>query len=717
MAVLGEIRKRPWLLMGMIALALLAFLINPDSLDKVFGKNPDIFGKVNGDDITREEFSEQLNILQNQAQQQGQPTNGLEEQAWQVLVQSKLIKQEFDKLGIELTDDFFWSQIQYDPMFAQNPQFFDEKGNFKVQELKKEIDGYKTSGQVQQYNSWLATKKSIEYRMMARQVFANVSSGITVSKKEAEELIKQRDQLANIDFVKVDYTAFEKKNPVKVTTEDIANYIKKHPVTFKRDAGRNLGIVYFPASASAADEAVTKAEITKLLNQGSDLSNGESFITTKNDSLFVETNSDMRFNPTYFPANQLPAEIKDKVASASVGQVFGPYKEQNLYVVSKLLGKKPSDSTLARHILITYKGNAAAQNETRTKEQAKKLADSVGAVIKADPAKFAEFVKLSSDTNSAAQGGTLGWSTSAQPQFVPEFQHFVDNSAKGATGVVETQYGYHIINIQDKKTGAMSYKVANLVKAIKASDKTENEVYTKATKFIQQVQGKSFNDFSNIAKKNHYNFSNPKSLTRFQGKIPGVGTDKDGDVLAWAFEKKRKKGDTEIFTVEGTGDKIVAIVNGIQDAGLADPESVREQVEPIVKNQLLAKKISEKITAAKATSLDQVAKLFGAQKQGSQVNLLSPMVAGAMEPKVAGAAFGVGNNKISNPVEGNSGVFVVQRKSITTNKQPGDLKMIMQSMTQQNSQMFGQMLMKSLQDNADIKDYRNEVYNKGQQQQ
>ncbi len=716
MAVLGEIRKRPWLLMGMIALALLAFLINPDSLDKVFGKNPDIFGKVNGDKITREEFNEQLTLLQNQAQQQGQPTNGLEEQAWQVLVQSKLIKQQFDKLGLELTDDFFWSQIQYDPMFAQNPQFFDEKGNFKVQELKNQVESLKASGQIQQYNSWLATKKSIEYRMMARQVFANISTGITVSKKEAEELIKQRDQLANIDFVKVDYAAFEKKNPVKVTTDDIAAYIKKHPVTFKRDAGRNLGIAYFPASASAADEAASKAEISKLMTQGSDVSNGENFINTTNDSLFVETNSDMRFNPTYFPASQLPAEIKDKVASASVGQVFGPYKEQNFYVVSKLLGKKPSDSTLARHILITYKGNQAAQGETRTKEQAKKLADSIGAIVKATPSKFAEFVKLSSDTNSAAQGGSLGWSTSAQPQYVPAFQSFVDHGAKGATGVVETQFGYHIINIEDKKSGAMSYKVANLVKAIKASDKTENEVYTKATKFIQQVQGKSFNDFSNLAKKNNYNFTNPKSLTRFQGKIPGVGTDKDGDVIAWAFEKGRKKGDTEIFTVDGTGDKIVAIVNGIQDAGLADPESVRDQVEPIVKNELLAKKIADKITAAKATSLDQVAKLFATQKQNSQINLLSPMIAGAMEPKVAGAAFGVANNKISNPVEGNTGVFIVQRKSVATNKQPGELKAIMQSMTQQNSQMFGQMLMKSLQDNADIKDYRNEVYNKGQQQ-
>ena len=109
---------------------------------------------------------------------------------------------------------------------------------------------------------------------------------------------------------------------------------------------------------------------------------------------------------------------------------------------------------------------------------------------------------------------------------------------------VETQFGYHIINIEDKKSGSMGYKVANLVKAIKPSDKTENEVYTKATKFIQQVQGKSFNDFANLAKKNNYNFSNPKEIGRFQGQLPGLGTDKDEEVIAWAFNKKRNKGDT-----------------------------------------------------------------------------------------------------------------------------------------------------------------------------
>jgi len=114
MAILGEIRKRPVLLMGIIALALLAFLVNPDSIDKVFGKNPDILGKVNGDKITREEFNDQLQLLQQQAQQQGQPTFGLEEQAWQILVQRKLISPTKTKTKKEMKNKPFFLFYLYE---------------------------------------------------------------------------------------------------------------------------------------------------------------------------------------------------------------------------------------------------------------------------------------------------------------------------------------------------------------------------------------------------------------------------------------------------------------------------------------------------------------------------------------------------------------------------------------------------------------------------
>ena len=714
MAILGEIRKRSWLLVGVIALALLAFLVNPDTIDKVFGKNPNILGKVNGEEITRDELNDQLFIMQQQAQQQGQPTKGLEEQAWQILVQSKLIKQQFEKMGLKLTDEIFWSQLQYDPIFAQNQQYFDEKGNFKLQEIKSEIEKAQATNP-ENYNFWLKNKKAIEYRMMARILFGNITAGITVSKKEAELMMKFRDEMANIDFVKVDYLEFSKKNNVKVTTQDLADYIKLHPTRFKATASRNLAYAYFPATPSAQDDAATLNEINKLYLKGTDASNGaENFQNTKNDSMFVELNSDVPFIPQYVGLNQVPQGIKDKIATATIGQTFGPYKEQNLYVVSKLLDKKASDSTQSKHILIAYNG-AERSTATRTKEAAKKIADSLLAVIKADPAKFAEGLKLSDEPNAVERNGSVGWTTPTSP-FAPGYLKFLADNPKGTTGLAETSFGYHIINVEDKKSGSMTYKIAHLAKNVKASDKTENQVLTQATRFIQQTEGKSFNQFKNLAEKNKYRFDNPKTVGRFQGTLPGLGTDKDSDIISWAFDKKRNIGDTDIFTVEGTGDRIVAYVVGKQDEGLADPETVRDQIEPIVKNKLLAKKIIEKINTGKYTSLDQVAKAFGTTKANAVVNLFNPSVNGSMEPRVAGAAFGLASNKLSQPVEGMTGVYLVVKKSVTTNKMPGDVKQIIQSMAQQNAQQFTGSFLKSLQDNADIKDYRIDVWDKTPQQ-
>lgn len=598
MAVLGEIRKRPILLMGIIALALLAFLVNPDSLDKFFGQNPNILGSVNDEDITREEYDDQMYMLQQQYAQQNIPTSTLQNMVWENLLQSKLIKQEFEKMGFEMTDDYFWSQLQFDPQFAQDSANFDSKGNFKLQEIKTQLETIKNAN-VQQYNLWLKNKKQIEYRMMANQVFSNVSGGVTMNNKVAESLMKQRDMMMDVDYVKVDYNTYAQKNPIKVTTKDLENYIKRFPNRYKTDANVNLGIEYFPATPSAADDTAVKTEITKLYN-----GEGENFTNTENDSMFVVLNSGAGFNPAYLQENQLPNGIRTWIKTASNGQTFGPYKEGNYYVVSKLIGKK---------------------------------ADSI-----------------------------------------------------------------------------TTYKVANLVKAITTSDATQDMVDKNARDFIKKVEGKSFNDFENMAKKDKGQYTNPKSVKRFDGRLQGLGTDKDDEIIAWAFDEDRKVGDVHLFKVEGTGDRVVVHFKGKKEKGLIDAESQRPQLEVVVRNEILAKKIAEKM--GKVTGLDQVAKTFGVEKQTAQLNVLSPKLDTAIEPKVAGTAYGLANGKVSQPIQGMGGVYVIVKKSETENKQPGDLKQFITSTSQRNAQTFGRGYIQSLKDNAKIEDYRTEIFNKAAKQ-
>jgi len=134
----------------------------------------------------------------------------------------------------------------------------------------------------------------------------------------------------------------------------------------------NLGIVYFLSQPSAEDDAAALAEINKLYQDGVETGSGiESFKNNKNDSLFVLAHSETGFNPNYFEAGQLPEGIRNQVAGAAIGQTFGPYKEQNYYVVSKLLGKKTTDSIRSRHILISYQGLQTAQGEAAKRTTSK----------------------------------------------------------------------------------------------------------------------------------------------------------------------------------------------------------------------------------------------------------------------------------------------------------------------------------------------------------
>lgn len=594
MAILGEIRKRPILLMGIIALALLAFVVNPDSLDKLFGQNPNILGSVNGEDITREEYDDQSYMLQQQYAQQGLSSSALQTMVWENLVQSKLIKQEFEKMGFEMNEEYFFSQLQYDPQFAQDSTYFDSKGNFDLQRVKTLIEQMKADPQ--RYNLWLKNKKQMEYRMMANQVFSNVSAGVTMNDKVAGALMKQRDMMMNVDYVKVDYATYASKNPIKVTTKDLENYIKRFPKRYETDANVNLGLEYFSAKPSAADDNAVKTEIEQLYN-GEGV---ENFMNTENDSMFVILNSDLGFNPMYLQENQLPAKIREWVKTAKKGQTFGPYKEGDYYLVSKLMAKKSDSIT--------------------------------------------------------------------------------------------------------------TYKIANLVKSIKSSDATQDMVDKNARDFIKKVDGKSFNDFENIAKKDKGKYFNPKAVKRFDGRLQGLGTDKDDEIIVWAFDEDRKEGDVELFTVEGTGDRVVVYFKGKKDKGLVDAESQREQLEIVVRNEMLGKKIAEKM--GKVSSLNQVATAFGIQKQTAQLNVLSPKLDNAIEPKVAGAAYGLKDGKISQPIKGMAGVYVIVKKSQIENKQPGDLKQFITSSNQRNAQVFGRGYIQSLRKNAKIEDYRTEIFSK-----
>jgi peptidyl-prolyl cis-trans isomerase C len=112
--------------------------------------------------------------------------------------------------------------------------------------------------------------------------------------------------------------------------------------------------------------------------------------------------------------------------------------------------KADYEQVKARHILIAFKGSPAAQpgKPEITEEQAKAKAEDLRKQI-VGGASFEELAqKESDDTGSGSRGGDLG--EFGRGQMVPEFEQAAFTAKVGdVTPVVRTQFGYHIIKVEE----------------------------------------------------------------------------------------------------------------------------------------------------------------------------------------------------------------------------------------------------------------------------
>ena len=101
-----------------------------------------------------------------------------------------------------------------------------------------------------------------------------------------------------------------------------------------------------------------------------------------------------------------------------------------------------ADQVRASHILLMYEGSMRSSND-RSKEDAAAQIEDLRTQVEGG-ADFAALAQEHSDCPSGAQGGDLG--SFGRGQMVPEFEEAAFNmEVGGLSGVIETDFGYHII--------------------------------------------------------------------------------------------------------------------------------------------------------------------------------------------------------------------------------------------------------------------------------
>ncbi|MDE3234339.1 MAG: peptidylprolyl isomerase [Bacteroidota bacterium] len=696
MSVIQRIRdKGAWIVFGIIALALIAFILQDSSFRRgnMFA-NTNTLGKVNGKAIDRTEFEEKVAMYGGRGMQREQ----LISQLWTSEVANIIMQQEYDKLGLSVT-----GKELGEILFSENSPFRREftdpqTGEFKVDDARRAFDQIKKSKNSEQkqaiYRMYIepAIQQALQTKYQALLQGSMYAPKWMVEKQQADD-----NAVASVSYVYVPYTSVS-DSAVKVSDDEIMAYAKKHSKEYeKEEESRGIQYVLFDASASAADSAAT---LKQLSDQKAEFASA-----TDMKAYFGKTQSELPYYDSYISKKEIKQKYIDSIVKVPVGGIYGPYLDESNFVLAKVIGEKSlPDSAKVRHILIaTHQQDPQSGSVARVREDstARRIMDTVEMELNAGKSFDSVCAKYSDDGNKN-KGGVYDYFTTGR--MVPTFNDFAFEKSVGSKGVIQTEYGFHYVEVLGQKGSSPAYKIAYLAKAINVSNETDNAALNAASQFAATSKDKK--TFEENAAKLSKSVLPAMDIKENDYNISGLGDSRS--LVRWIYE--HSTGDITDQPMR-VGDKyVVAIVTAVIKPGLPPAGILRPMVEQFVRNEKKAKQIID--TKFKGSTLEALASSTATSVQKiDSLQFSNPFIPGiGNDPKFSGASFNKSIlGKVSDAIAGTSGVFAVRPDNIFAKAGTEDPNAIKQNIIQAQ-RMALYRGMDALRKAAVIKDYRSKFY-------
>jgi peptidyl-prolyl cis-trans isomerase D len=702
MALISEIRKRSWLLIVLLAMALGGFVVMDmvRAGSKARGRNF-VLGSVNGDKLDWQEFQKNERILYPNSTGD---VFGQRNYIWNFMVEDKLVRAQADAMGFNVSDEEL-EELEFgqhlSPVIQRN--FRDpntgQVNRQSLEQIKANLGTGKLQPQVEEF--WAFQKNEIIKDRLQSKLSGLLKKCIYTPTWEALQL--QTEQGSSIDFAYVQVPLDKiSDEEVKLTDADYEQFIKENAGLVKRkEEFRNVNFVVFNVVPTKEDTAIVRDKITERL---------EPFRTTDNDSAFVENNYG-QMDAAYFTKEDLSPVIADTVFKVALGTVYGPYVDGVDFKAVKVLDKKViPDSVESRHILIQAK-TAAEFTAANAK------IDSIRTLIESGKERFDSLAMKVSQDGSASKGGDLGWS--ALGRMVKPFNDVLFYQAvPGKLYKVTTQFGVHLVEVTNRKfiKNKEGVKLAYLMEPIVPSEETQAAVYDDALEFsgqnrtlaalkaaVENNPALSIETASGLTK-NSYQFSN----------LGGGGTARD--IVRWAFDPETKAGDVaqEVYifdepTLFYNAHYVVPALHSIIKEGNGTIADVKENFAA----QVLAKKKAD-LLAAKITSADlgTVSAQFD-EKIDTMNNInfnMSYLQDLGNEAGLIGKVTSMKEGETAGPIKGINGVYVVQVIHRTEASISTDITAFRGQLTGTARSAIDSRLIEAVKSTASIKDYRYNFY-------
>jgi len=687
MAILNSIRKRGFFLILIIAMALFAFVLS-DVISKGTGgpEVVDTVASINGEELSREDFMGKVENYQRSLGPNGNISQAMNV-VWNRELRNVLIAQQVEELGITVSEEQLNEALS---MSLSNNPTFQENGFYSEAAVARYVQSLQPgSPGEQQWNTFIQdTRRGI----MAANYLTMVKGGLVTTLAESELQYHFENDKINIEYINIPYDKIS-DDDVPVSESEIQAYVKANPANYEVDPLVDIQYVSFLEEASPEDVDAMQASMDALKPE---------FAAATDNEGFVLDNSDAPYSGQWYYTNTLPADVSDAVPTLEVGGIFGPYESGNTMRLTKLTEtKQMPDSVKARHILIPI-GYNQADSISRTREQAQVMADSLYGVLQGNRSKFVSFVEgYSSDVSSVANGGTYDFYP--YNQMVAEFRDFTFEGKKGDLGVVETQFGFHIIEIEDQKDPVTVYRLATVSKDIEPSEATLSDVFTAGAKFEERAKN---GDFTAVSEEDGLTPKPVNRIGKMDATIPGIGNNRT--IITWAFDEETEVGDIQRFNIAGQY-AVVQLTRKSDKKALMSVAEASATVTPILRKQKKAAQIRSSITGT--AMADVAASQNVAVKNASAVTRSNPTIADAgTEPTVVGAAFGIALGETTQLIDGENGVFMV--KVTHKNDAPAldNYNAYTTQLNASNNTIANQGVFKALENAAEIEDNRSLFY-------
>ena len=709
MAVLGKIRSRGAFLMGIIGLGIFAFIAEEAvrSCESTRNNARQQVGEVLGEKIDVndfqklvDEYSEVIKMQQGAEALNDEQLNQVKDMVWNTFVQTKIVENEAEKLGLRVTDTEMQNVLKdgTNPMLLQTPFVNQQTGRFDASALQKFLAEYNTQKSAnpqmaRQYESiykyWTFIEKTLRQQLLAQKYQSLLAHCILSNPVEAKMAFNEENQENQVELAAFPYSSIQ-DDKVQVTESDLkSKYDELKPRFQQYVESRDIKYVDVQVTPSQADKAALQKEFAGYAKE----------LSAADDPANIVRKSSSLVNYTGVPVakSAFPSDIAAKLDSMSVGQTTGVINSRmdNTLNVIRLISKQQlPDSVQYRQIQVGGATAAAAH----------KSADSIYAALNAG----ADFEAIA---KKYGQTGQKTWMTTQQYQGAPSMDNDTKNyiNSLNTMSVNETKnivlpQGNIIVQVLDRKGLIEKYVAAVIKKSIVFSNDTYRMAYNKFSSFVSANQ--TADDIYKNAAKNGYKVQEAKDVTTSQHYLANIhGT---RDALKWLFEAK----EGEVSQMYPCGDNdhlLVAVLTKINHAGyrsLDDP-----QVKEIIKAEVLKDKKAEMLMA----KLEGVNNLNAAKTKGgkvsnvSQITFAAPVfvtTTGASEPALSGAVYATAKGKFSSkPVKGNAGVYVFRVENKTMRPGKFDARSMEQKLRQKSMQYAGNF-MNELYIKADVVDNR-----------